>query len=389
MRIALIGCGGRGKGAAENCMQSSPNVQLVALGDLFEDKLKAALTYYTKTKHPSFKATEKTCFAGWDAYKRVMDLKEVDLVLLATPPGFRAFHIEAAVEAGKNVFFEKPVAVDAPGVRRVIAAGEKGRAKKLGMLAGTQYRHQISFIQTIKRIHEGAIGKIRYGRAYYNAGILKPYPRRRTKSDMEWQVRNWAYTDWLSGDQPVEQHLHTIDVTDWVMGARPERCMAVGGRQVRTSSSYGNVWDHFFMDYEYPGGVHVMSMCRQMLGVPGYVGAHFVGTKGTADPYKGEITGENPFKVSEKPDIFKAYVQEHADLIASIRAGSPLNEAAQIAESSLTAIMGREAAYTGEEVSREEMAKSDLMLAPHGDMKDYAFGPLPLRPPPVPGQERK
>ncbi len=380
MKIGLVGCGGRGTGAAEDCLKSAPDVQLVALADMFEDRLKSSREYLEKTKHAGVKIEH--IFTGFDAYKRL--LEHVDLVLLCTPPGFRPMHFEAAVEAGKHVFMEKPVAVDPAGVRRVIEAGKKAAEKKLGVVSGTQYRHHKAFIETIRRVHEGAIGTILQGRAYYNTGPLWRHDRKPGQSDMEWQLRNWYYFDWLSGDHIVEQHIHTIDVTDWAMNARPLRASAIGGRQVRTGDEHGNIWDHFCVDYEYPGGVHVMSMTRQMPGA-GYVGAHFVGTLGTAAPYRGEITGPNRWKFEGNAGALgPAYVQEHRDLIESIRAGKPLNESEQVALSSLTAILGREAAYTGKTVSWDEMLKSSLDFSP----PKYDFGPLAVRPVPVPGKKR-
>ncbi len=383
LKVGLVGCGGRGTGAAENCMKSAPNVQLIALGDMFPERITRAQRHLGALELPGYKVNANFCFSGFDAYKRVLD-SGVDLVLLATPPGFRPMHFEEAIAAGKHVFMEKPVAVDPAGVRKVIAIGEKAKQKKLGVVSGTQYRHQVSFIETVKRVHAGQIGRVVAGRAYYNGGTLWSVDRREGMSDMEWQVRNWYYFDWLSGDHIVEQHVHTIDATDWVMGARPVRAVAVGGRQVRTDPLYGNIYDHFCVDYEYPGGVHVMSMTRQMAGCDNLVGAFFTGTKGNADIYNAEITGESPWKFPEKPSIGKAYVQEHTDLIESIRAGTPINEAEQVALSSLTAIMGREAAYTGKVVEWNDLARSDQDLSP----PKYEFGPLPVRPVPMPGKRR-
>jgi predicted dehydrogenase len=384
VKIGLVGCGGRGTGAAENCLASSPNVQLIAMADMFKDRMDTSRKLLSEKD--GYKVKDDLTFTGFDAYKKILDTP-IDLVLLATPPGFRPIHFAAAVEAGKHVFMEKPCAVDPVGVRKVIETGEKAKAKKLAVLPGTQYRHQVSFVETVKRIHGGAIGEIRSGRAYYNSGTLWDKPRTKGMSEMEWQLRNWLYFDWLSGDQPVEQHIHTIDVTDWVMNAHPVRAVATGGRQVRTGEKFGNVYDHFTIDYEYPGGVHVMSMCRQMANVANHVGAYFEGTKGSAAVYAAKIKG-----IGGAPDwafdgeisIGKAYVQEHADLIKSIRAGQPVNEARRIAETTLTAIMGREAAYTGKVVTWDEMTKSDLDLSP----EKYEMGDNPVRPVPMPGQDR-
>jgi myo-inositol 2-dehydrogenase/D-chiro-inositol 1-dehydrogenase len=381
IKIGLVGCGGRGSGAAENCLSSSPNVQLTALGDMFPDRIKGAQR--TLSKLQGYKVAPDMIFTGWDAYKKVVD-SSVDLVLFATPPGFRPIHFAYAIEKGKHCFLEKPVAVDPVGVRKVLEIGKKAAEKKLAVVAGTQYRHQTSFMETMKRIHDGQIGEITGGRAYYNAGALWKRDRKPEMSDMEYQLRMWIYYDWLSGDQPVEQHIHTIDVTDWAMNARPLKALATGGRQVRVEPEFGNVYDHFTIDYEYPNGRHVMSMCRQMANVANQVGAFFVGTKGEADVYNAEIRGEKPWKYEGEISIAKAYVQEHADLIASIRAGKPLNETEHVAHSTLTAIMGREAAYTGNVVQWDDLLKSDLDLSP----EKYEFGPNTARPVPKPGTER-
>ncbi|MFN3485778.1 MAG: Gfo/Idh/MocA family protein, partial [Planctomycetota bacterium] len=375
LKAGLIGCGGRGKGAAGNFLAAAPNVQITALADVFEDRVKSVGRELAGTE--GFKVSPENCFTGLDAYKKVLD-SGVDVVLLATSPGFRPIHFAAAVEAGKHVFMEKPVAVDPVGARKVIEIGKKAREKGLGVLAGTQYRHQKSFIETIKRVHDGWIGEILSGRAYYNTGLpWSPRARRPHESEMEWQIRNWLFYDWLSGDHIVEQHIHTIDVTDWVMNARPVRAAAVGGRQTRMGEQWGNVYDHFCVDYEYPKGVHVMSMCRQWPGCPGLVGAFFTGTKGEVDVYAGVIRGEKNWsfedEFKEKPSIGKAYVQEHTDWIESIRAGKPINESAQVAESTLTAILGREAAYTGKVIAWADLAAAELDLSP----PKYEFGPNP------------
>ena len=385
IKIALVGCGGRGTGAAENCLNAADNVQIVALGDMFKEKVDA--TAKQLKANPGFKVPAENVFTGFDAYKKVLQTS-ADLVLFATPPGFRPMHFAAAVEAGKHVFLEKPVAVDPTGVRKVIETGKKAAEKKLAVVAGTQYRHQTSFMETIKRVHDGAIGDIRGGRAFYNTGALWFKERAAGMSEMEWQLRNWLYFDWLSGDHIVEQHIHTIDTTDWVMNARPVNAVGTGGRAVRTGEQFGNIWDHFTVDYEYPKKVHVMSMARQWANTTGYVGAEFDGTKGSVDVYKAEIydlDGKRTWKFDGQISIAKAYVQEHTDLINSIRAGKPLNESEQVAHSTLTAILGREAAYTGKKISWQEISESELDLSP----EKYEMGENPVRPVPVPGKPRQ
>ena len=385
IRAGLIGCGGRGTGAADNLLEADPGVELVAMGDMFPDRLETSFKTLGDPHREGgalkgFKVTKEKCFTGWDAYKQVID-SGVDLVLLTTPPGFRPIHAAYAVEKKKHVFAEKPIAVDPVGVRKFIALGEAAAKQGTGILAGTQYRHNFGFIETIKRIHAGEIGDLRTVRAYYNSNGVWHHPRQPGQSDMEWQLRNWYYFDWLCGDHWVEQHLHTLDVTDWVVGARPVRAVGVGGRQQRVGEEYGNIWDHFCVDYEYPNGLHVMSMARHWKDTDSLVGAYAVGATGEAEIYKYKITGKNPWRYDDS-NLPNQYVQEHRDNIASLRAGKPLNESRQVAESTLTAILGRQAAYTGKMITWDEIMKSELDYSP----PKYEFGPLPVRPVPIPGK---
>lgn len=383
IRVGLIGCGGRGTGAAEDALQAAKmlkvNLEIVALADLFEDRLKGCRQYLAKHKD-AVKVTDDTCFVGFDAYQKLLKT-DVTYVILATPPGFRPIHFEAAIEAGKHVFMEKPVAVDPVGVRRVLEAGKRARMKNLGVVAGTQRRHQKSYLETIQRIKDGAIGEIVAARCYWNQGGLWARKREDGWTDMEWQCRNWLYFDWLSGDHIVEQHIHNIDVINWVVGGYPVKAVGVGGRQVRTDALYGNIYDHFAIDFEYANGVHLLSMCRQQPGTENAsnVSEAVVGTKGIADP-GGWIRGQEEWRFQGKQT--NPYVQEHADLIQSIRDGKPLNEAEQVASSTLTAIMGREAAYTGKVITWDEIYNSNLDLSP----AKHEFGPNPARPVPVPGK---
>lgn len=383
LKIALVGCGGRGTGAAENCLVSAPNIELVAMADLYQDRLDSSLKYLMSRKKLGVSVDEEKRFIGFDAYKRVLET-DADLVLFATPPGFRPLHTECAIEAGKHVFIEKPVAVDPVGVRRIIAAGEKAKEKGLAIVSGTQYRHAQQFMDTVKEIHAGRIGEIIAGRAYYLTGLLWHRGESPDKTQVGYQIRNWLYYDWLAGDHLVEQHIHTVDVTDWVMGARPVRAVGLGGRLNRTDTKkWGNIYDHFAVDYEYPGGKHVTSVCRQMDRCHNHVSATFTGTKGWGNPYWGKIEGEDPWQYKGKAPR-GMYVQEHTNLVESIRANEPLNEARQVAESTLTAIMGREAAYTGKSITWDEMMKSDLSLSE--DV--FEFGDKAMNPVPRPGQKR-
>src|SRR2546421_235869 len=299
----------------------------------------------------------------------------------------------AAANAGANenvqlialgdVFAEKPVAVDPAGVRKIIAAAEMATKKNLGLVAGTQRRHQPSYIETIKRIKDGAIGDITSASGWWMQGGLWSKPRQPNWSDTEWQIRNWLYFVWLSGDHIVEQHLHQIDVMNWVMGGPPKYALGVGGRMVRTEPLYGHIYDFFSVQYEYPNGAKTQCMCRQIDGTYGRIGEEVVGTKGKAIPEKGITEGPNKWKFDPGEKSVNPYEQEHKDLVESIRAGKPLNEGKQTAESALTAIMGRMSAYTGKVVTFKAAMDSSLDLFP----KKLEFGPMPVPPVALPGKE--
>jgi predicted dehydrogenase len=377
LKVGVIGCGGRGTGAAVNCADSAPGVKITALGDLFKDRLDACHGYLQQLGD-RLDAPPARQFVGFDAYRQVL-AEDVDLVILATPPGFRPLHMEAAVAAGKHVFAEKPVAVDPAGVRRVIRAAEAAKEAGLGIVAGTQRRHQTSYLETIRRIRDGAIGDVVAAQCYWNQGGLWAHARKSVYSDMEWQVRNWLYFTWLSGDHIVEQHVHNLDVMNWILGSPPLKAIGMGGRQARTEPIYGNIYDHFAVEYEYPGGVRVHSMCRQIDGSASRVGERIVGTAGIANP-AGTITGAESWDFEEDPN--NPYVQEHTDLIHSIRSGQPLNEGKQVAQSTLTAILGRMSAYTGKEVTWDFALNSKLDTLP----TEWGFHSHPVDGVAVPGR---
>ncbi|WP_422925793.1 Gfo/Idh/MocA family protein [Singulisphaera sp. PoT] len=384
IKVGLVGCGGRGNGAVENLCEAAKddhNVKIYALGDLFSDHIENSRHALKANEKVSskFDVSEDRCFTGFDAYQKVLD-SGVDLIILATPPGFRPQMIEAAVKAGKHIFTEKPVGVDGPGIRRVLAAAEEAKAKKLSVVAGTQRRHQAGYIESMKRIHGGEIGEVTAGRCYWNQGALWMKPRESGWSDMEWQVRNWLYFTWLSGDHICEQHVHNLDVMNWAIGTHPTKAYGMGGRQVRTSPAYGHIFDHFAIDYEYPNGVHVASYARQIEGTDGNVSESVAGSKGGWESNGYRFTGAKKSRL--RIEEVNPYVQEHIDLIKSIRTGNPLNELVTVAESTLTAIMGRMSAYTGKVVTWEEALNSKQDLFPH----ELKFGPLPVPPVAVPGQ---
>ena len=386
IRVGLIGCGGRGTDAAKDCLTSSDRVELVALGDLLPDHLArsrerlARMATEDSSLKDKIKVDDRHAFTGFDAYQKVLESK-IDLVLLATPPAFRARHLAAAIEAGKHVFMEKPVAVDSTGIRAVMASADVAAQKGLAIVAGTQRRHDAGYRAAIQRIHDGAIGDLVGGQLYWNQGGLWMHAREPAWSDVEWQIRNWLYFTWLSGDHIVEQHVHNIDVANWVFGAHPVKAVGVGGRQSRTDPAYGHIYDHFAVEFEYAGGVRVQSMCRQIKGCAGRVAERFVGTRGTSDGHS-VIEGAAPWTLDPQTPKTNPYVQEHSDLIASIRAGQPLNEGRQVAESTLTAIMGREAAYTGQEITWDAILNAPQDLVP----SDLQFGPMPVAPVAIPGQ---
>jgi predicted dehydrogenase len=390
LRVGLVGCGGRGTGAAMDCVRSSDNVEIVAMGDLFSDRLDKSLSKLSREFDDKVTVTKDTSFRGFDAYKKVLGC-DIDMVILATPPHFRPLQLRAAIEAGKHVFMEKPVAVDPVGVRSIIASAKLAEQKGLAIVAGTQRRHQAHYLEIMKRIHNDDIGEILSGQCYWNQDALWVTAaaenwKKRTAlgwSDMEWQCRNWLFLTWLSGDHIVEQHVHNIDVINWAIGEHPVQCLGMGGRQVRTGPEYGNIFDHFAVEFEYPNGARVLSMCRQTEGCDHRISERVVGAKGSAytDGSNGSIEGANAYKY--EGESASPYVQEHADLIASIRQGKPLNEGQRIAESTLCAIMGRMSAYTGRALKWDwAMNASKLDLTP----PSYEFGDLPVVPVAVPGK---
>ena len=383
IRIGLIGCGGRGRDAVKDCINAAKGVELVAMGDLFKDRMDKSLEELKKDFAANVKVTNNTCFVGFDAYQKVIG-SGVDMVILAGPPHFRPIHLKAAVEAGKHVFMEKPAGVDPAGIRSLIASSQLAEQKKLAIVAGTQRRHQAHYVEIMKRVKNGDIGEIVAAQCYWNGGDMlgywKWYEKEPGMSSMEWQCRNWPWWTWLSGDHIVEQHCHNIDIINWAIGSHPVQCMGMGGRQVRT---LGNIYDHFAVEFEYPNGVRVSSMCRQITGCTDSVSERLVGTKGSTytDSSIGYIEGPKAYKY-DGPNP-NPYVQEHADLIKSIREGKPLNEGRNVAESTMGAIMGRMSAYTGRALKWDwAMNASKLDLTP----PKYEFGDLPVPPVAVPGK---
>lgn len=380
LRVGVIGCGGRGSGATHDCVKSSAGVEIVALADVFGDRLNGLKN--------EFKVADNRCFTGLNAYKELLALDDIDMVIIATPPAFKPPQFSEAIAKGKHVFIEKPVAVCPTGVKSVIEAAELAGTKGLAVVAGTQRRHEFPYVETMKRIHDGAIGEIVSAQCYWNMGGLW-HDRAKANwanyksgkySDVEWQIQNWLFIKEMSGDHIVEQHVHNIDVINWAVGALPDTIHGMGGRQHRTDPMYGNIFDHFGIEFIYPNDMRVHSMCRQIDGAAGRVAERVVGTKGWSN-CNGTIEGENAWKYEgERPN---PYVQEHTDLIKSIRSGNPLNEGKCVAESTLCAIMGREAAYSRQQFKRSYfMRTSTLDLVPRDSMtlkdsKALAAVPIP------------
>ncbi len=387
IKVGVIGCGGRGTGAAENVLNSAPNVKIVSIGDVFEDRVKGfrsrlaevAKRDRIKQLGNSVELSDGNCHHGLDAYKGVL-ASEANYIILATPPGFRPIHLEAAVAAGKTIFTEKPVAVDGPGIRKVFNAYEESLKKNLAIVAGTQRRHQAGYLETLKRIHDGAIGDLVGGRGYWNQNILWAHARKPGMSDAVYQIYNWYAFLWLCGDHIVEQHVHNLDVLNWAFGTHPVKAVGMGYRVPR-SKDYGAIFNFFAIDYEYPKGVHALSMCRQISGCANEVGEYLVGTKGMCQVNAYNINGK---RVAPR-DSIDPYVQEHTDLIASVRAGKPLNELKTVAESTLTAIMGRMSAYTGQAITWDMALNSKQNTYPEGLTLDMS---LPEPEVPTPGKTR-
>jgi len=386
LKAGVIGCGGRGSGAAMNFLDAGPGLTVVALGDLFQDRVDDLQKKLKEQK--DVEVADENCFVGFDAYQKVLDAG-VDIVILATPPKFRPEQFEAAVKARKHVFMEKPVAVDPVGIRQVISAAKMAEAQNLKVVTGTQRRHQHKYINLLKDLNDNAIGKIVGADVYWNGGQLWYRTNKPDWSEMEWMIRDWVNWCWLSGDHIVEQHVHNLDVAHWYMGEHPVKALGFGSRQRRVT---GDQYDNFAIDMVMDDGRHVTSTCRQINGCSNGVYELFHGTKAMATSSQGgtaRIFDAQGNDVSTYEDHETSpYVQEHIDLVTCIREDIPINEAEQTALSTMTAIMGRISAYSGKEVTFDEMMNSDLKLGPDtyimGDI-----GYIEKAEVPVPGSEER
>jgi predicted dehydrogenase len=392
IRVGLVGCGGRGTGAAQQALKADSNVQLVAVADPFESQMEQSVAALAKSSEVADKVKVDGArrYGGLDGYQKLID-SGVDLVILASPPGFRPAHLKAAVAAGKHIFCEKPMATDAAGVRSILASVEEARRKNLAIVAGYCWRYDLARREFFKRIHDGAIGEVRGMYHTYYTGPVKPMPaasaRKSGMSDVEWQVRNWYNFTWLSGDGFVEQAIHSVDKMAWLMkDVPPVKCTAVGGRQ--TPNHEGNIYDHIEVNYEFANGVRGFVVHRQIPNCHSENRDYIMGSKGLG--YIGrrpriavEITGENEWQAP--PATRDMYQVEHDELFASIREGKPINDGVRMATSTLMGIMGRMAAYTGQEVTWEQAMQSKEQLVP--DPIDWTT-PMPITPVAIPGKTR-
>lgn len=385
LKIALIGCGGRGSGAAANALNADPHVKLWAACDIFGDRLTAAVNMLSQQFNGRVEVPPERQFTGFDGYKHAID-SGPDVVILATPPGFRPLHFAYAVEQGKHVFMEKPHAVDAAGVRSVLESAKLAEQKGLGVCAGFTFRYDRHKREMLKRIHDGMIGDVLAIHTTYLTGELWHRGDNPEWSEMERQIRNWYYYTWLSGDFLVEQAIHNVDKAMWVLRDRPPvAATGMGGRQVRTDHKFGNIWDHFAVVYEWDDGAKVFLQCRQQAGCQNDVSDHVIGSKGHAHLMRHTITaGGLRWRIDDENNLNEAYQREHEELLQSIRAGTPMNDAIRSATSTLVGILGREAAYTGQRITWKQIANSKQDLSPKG----FGWGPNPVPPVAMPGKTK-
>ncbi|MFC1562736.1 Gfo/Idh/MocA family protein [candidate division KSB1 bacterium] len=390
LKIGLIGCGGRGTGAAIDALTAAPDMHLIALADPFQDRIDLCLKTLKDPKgsygdRSSIEIKPDHIFTGMDCAQKLLET-DIDIAFLVTPPGSRPLTFELAVNAGKHIFMEKPIATDPVGIRKVRKTAEKAKAKGLSVVVGLNYRHSKRIIENAKRIQDGQIGEIRYLRVTRNGGGMWDWHRgdkRPIWTEMEYQCRNWYYFCWLSGDQITEQAIHHNAVINQVMGGPPISAYGSGGRMSRTDPKFGNIWDNMSVDFEYPGGVHLAHTNRHWENCANRTENYVVGTLGESNGL-GIITGKNPWKGER--DVVRHTVYEHWELIDSIRNGQPRNDVLDFgADDTLTTIMGRESCYTGKVITWDEISNSDLDLFPKGEIK---FGPAPQRPVPIPGKPR-
>ena len=397
IKIALIGCGGRGTGAAVqaiNAMGGKVNTKLIAMADSFQGRLETSLAGIKKRcedRRGSVDVPPERQFVGLDAYQKAI-ATDADLVLLCTPPGFRPMQFEAAIAADKHVFMEKPIACDSPGARRVQAANELAKKKGLAVAVGLNGRHSMSTREALARVHDGAIGDVRLMRIYFNSSGVWVRPREAGETEMQYQVKNWYYFNWLSGGQVVEQHVHLIDFANWVMKEQtPIRANGMGGLQCRSGPEYGEIFDHHSIEFEYADGTRLISFCRHQKGCWMNVSRHVLGVNGQMDSERAgtvlQVEGSEP-KTFER-DVQDTHQTEHDHLFEALLAGKPYNEGDYGVASTFTAIMGRMATHSGKVVTWDDVVNSQLDLSPDGYTWDSTPQPKPGKdenyPIPMPG----
>ncbi len=365
LKVGLIGCGGRGTGAAVQAMHADPNVEITAMGDVFEDRLEEAYQALLTVSKGQVKVDKKNKFIGFDAYQKVLD-SGVDVVLLTTPPAFRPDHFVAAVSAGKHVFCEKPVAVDAPGIRKVLATAQIAKEKNLSVVSGFCFRYDFPSRAIFDKVLNGDIGEIKSISTFRNGGELWYFDRQPDWSKMTYEMRNWYYYNWLSGDFMVEQSVHSLDMMSWAMGdVMPLKAIGTGGRQVRVDPKYGNIYDHSAVEFEYPNGVKAYHFTRQQSTTAARNSVDIMGTEGNAVINVGvkyEINGNESWRYVEKKN--NMYQSQHDELFAAIRSGNAINDGELMSKSSMLAIWGRMVSYTGQALTWEQAFNSTQSLGP-------------------------
>ena len=368
LKLSVVGCGGRGSGAVVQALTADDNVELVAMADTFRDRIDSSLKgikdHFGDSK--KIKIKEKNLFVGFDAYKKAIDL--CDVVILTTPPGFRPHHFEYAVNNDKHIFMEKPVATDATGVRKVLEVARKAKDKKLNVVVGLQRHYENKYINLHNKVKSGDIGKIVSGQVYWNDGGVWTNKRKPNQTELEYQMRNWYYFTWICGDHILEQHIHNIDVANWFIGEYPLYAQGMGGREVRNGKEHGQIFDHHFVEFHYPSGAVVSSQCRHQKGTETRVDEVFQGSKGSIVLGKGEIFNLNKELTYKYPrswsDDPNPYQVEHDKLFQSIRNGEVISDTENAAKSTLSAIMGRMATYTGKKITWDQIMNSKENLVP-------------------------
>lgn len=395
IKIAVVGCGGRGTGAAAQALTADDSVQLVAMADVFRDRLDSSYSSLSQKYGESkgrINVKEKHKFNGFDGYKKAIDL--ADVVILATPPGFRPLHFEYAVNAGKHVFMEKPVATDVAGIKRVLKAAELAKQKRLNVVVGLQRHYQNNYREIARRVEQGEIGDIVSGQVYWNSAGVWVRERKPEQTELEYQMRNWYYFNWLCGDHILEQHIHNIDVANWFIGDYPVSAQGMGGREVRNGKNHGQIFDHHFVEFTYPNGAKISSQCRHQPNTMSRVDEVFQGTKGTVyvsgnnsgniKSYNGSTIYDHRGKSDTNP-----YQVEHDELFAAIKNGEVINNAEYGAKSTMTAILGRMATYSGQVIKWDDALASNTQLVPDNLNWDSQAPVLPDEegnyPVPVPG----